>query len=174
MLRIERAAGTVAVASRLARAPAVGVLAALLLAGALATRASPALAAGLALLAALLVVLGGRTVRSRFARGRVLVRHAVPFRRDDRPLSDFSAARVESFADARRRKAERLAREYRERSGGAEMPSWFRAPQAPGTNDQLRRVVLVGPRGEPLEVTAWLAPEEDLEPLRAELDALLR
>jgi hypothetical protein len=149
------------------------VLAGLLLAAAFATRASLAVAAPLAVAAALLVLLGGRPVRSRFGRGRVLVRHAVPFRRDDRPLSDFSAARVETFAEARLRKADRLARAYSERSGGAEMPSWFRPPQAPGRNDQLRRVVLVGMRGEPLEVTAWLA-EEDLEPLRAEIDALLR
>jgi hypothetical protein len=47
-------------------------------------------------------------------------------------------------------------------------------PVAPGANDHLRRVVLVGPRGEePLAVTAWLA-DEDLEPLRAELEAFLR
>jgi hypothetical protein len=172
MLRVERAAGAVTLVSRLARAPAVGVLACVLLAAAAAARASPALAAPLAVAAALVVLLGGRTVRARFARGRVLVRHAVPFRRDDRALAEFTGARVETIADARHRKAERLARRYRERSGGAEMPSWLAPPPSPGANDHLRRVVLVAPAGELLEVTAWLA--EDLEPVRAEVEALLR
>jgi hypothetical protein len=172
MLRVERAAGVVTLVSRLARAPAVGVLAGVLLAGAAAARSSPALAAPLALVAVLVVLLGGRTVRARFARGRVLVRHAAPFRRDDRALAAFTGARVETIADARHRKAERLAQGYRERSGGAEMPPWLAPPRSPGANDHLRRVVLVAPTGELLEVTAWVA--DDLEAVRAEIEALLR
>jgi hypothetical protein len=172
MLRVERAPGTLTLVSRLARAPAVGVLACALLAAAAAARASPAVAAPLALAAALVVLLGGRTVRARFARGRVLVRHVLPFRRDDRPLAEFVDARVETIADARHRKAERLARRFRERSGGAEMPPWLSPPLSPGANDHLRRVVLVAAAGERLEVTAWLA--EDVEAVRAEIRGLLQ
>jgi hypothetical protein len=173
MLRVERAAGAVTLVSRLARAPAVGVLAGVLLAAAAALRASPPAAAALAVGAALVVLLGGRTMRTRFARGRVHVRRGLPFRRDERALAEFSAARVETIADFRRRKAERLARRYRERSGGAEMPSWLSPPHSPGSNDHLRRLVLVAPTGEAFEVTAWLG-DEDLEAVRAEVEALLR
>jgi len=43
---------------------------------------------------------------------------------------------------------------------------------APGADDQLRRLVLEPHRGEPLAVTAWLA-EDDLEPARAVLAGFL-
>jgi hypothetical protein len=172
MVRVERRAGAVTLVSRLARAPAVGVLAGALLVVAAALRGTPPVAAALAVAAAIVVLLGGRTVRARFANGRVHLRGA-PSGREERSLAEFVEARVETIADARRRKAERLARRYRERSGGAEMPVWLSPPQAPGANDHLRRVVLVAARGEPLEVTAWLA-DGDLEALRAEVEALLR
>lgn len=174
MLRVERAQGAVLLVSRLARAPAVGVLAGVLLVAA-AIASTPAVTAPFGVAALLVLLLGGRPVRARFERGRVSVRHPLPLRTtDERPLSEFSAVRVESVADARRRKAAQLAHGYRARSGGAELPSWMSPPVAPGANDHLRRVVLVGPRGEePLAVTAWLA-DEDLEPLRAELEAFLR
>jgi len=172
MIRVERAPGALALVSRLARAPAVAVLAGALLVAAAAARAATAVAAPLAVGAALVVLAGGRTVRARFARGRVVVRHPLPFRRDDRRLVEFVAARVETIADARHEKARRLAHRFRERSGGAEMPSWLSPPRAPGANDHLRRVVLVSASGERVEVTAWVA--DDLEPVRAEVEGLLR
>jgi hypothetical protein len=174
MLRVERTPGAVLLVSRLTRAPAVGVLAGVLLVVAVAA-ATPAIAAPFGVAALLVLLMGGRAVRARFERGRVSVRHPLPLRAtDERLLSEFSGVRVESVADARRRKAERLAHEYRAKSGGAELPSWMTPPVAPGVNDHLRRVVLVGPRSEePLAVTAWLA-DEDLEAVRAELEALLR
>lgn len=174
MLRVDRAAGTVTLVSRLARPRVLAVLAVALLGPALAAaRPLPALAAGLAAGAVLVVALGGRSVRARFERGRVAVRSAVPLQRvDERPLGEFSGARVETVAEARRRKAERHARAYRERSG-VELPAWLRPPDAPGANDHLRRIVLVPRSGEPLAVTAWLA-DDDLEPLREELATLVR
>jgi hypothetical protein len=173
MLRVQRSAGVLTLLSRFARPQALAVLAAVLLGGAVASaRPAPVLAAALAIAGLLLAVHGGRSVRARFERGRVSVRHPLPLRRDDRALAEFSAVAVETVGDARRRRAERLARGFAERAG-AEMPAWLRPPDAPGTHDHLRRVVLVARRGEDLAVTAWLR-DEDLEPVRAEIDALLR
>jgi hypothetical protein len=175
VLRVERNGPALTLVSRLARPRAVGVLASALALAALAAGrlVSPALAAALLAAAALVAVLGGRGVRARFERGRVRVRPAVPMaREDDRPLAEFHAARVETMGEARRRRAERLAGQYRVRSGG-EMPSWLvRPPDAPGANDHLRRLVLVARAGDPLPVTAWLA-EDELEPARAQIEALL-
>jgi hypothetical protein len=75
------------------------------------------------------------------------------------------------MAEARRRRTERLSEDYRRRSG-APLPDWLRAPDSPGRNDHLRRIVLVAPAGEPLAVTAWLA-EDELEPVRLELEGML-
>ncbi len=173
MLRIQRSPGTVTLVSRFARAQAVAVLAALLLGGAGAgARSTPTLAGALAITAVVLAVLGGRSLRARFERGRVSVRHPAPLRRDERALAEFARAAVETVGDARRRKAERLARGFAERAG-SEMPAWLRPPDAPGTHDHLRRLVLVARQGEDLPVTAWLR-DEDLEPARAEVDAMLR
>jgi hypothetical protein len=136
---------------------------------------SSASSAAVALLcaAAALALLGGRAFRARFERDRVRVTPAVPFRREhSRPLLDFAGARVETVGEARRRKADRLAREYERRSGGSEMPIWLRTPTEPGTNDHLRRIILVPRSGEPFAVTAWLA-EDDLAPALAEIEALL-
>lgn len=169
MLRVERKPGAVTLVSRLARPHVVAVLAGVLLAGAYAAR--PALGAALVAAGVLLAVVGGRSVRARFERGRVSVRHPVPLRRDERPLAEFAAAAVETAGEARRRKAERLARGFAARAG-QEMPPWLRPPDAPGTHDHLRRVVLLARRGEDLPVTAWLA-DEDLEPVRAEVEGLL-
>jgi hypothetical protein len=174
MLRVHSAAGALTLVSRLARPRVLAVVGGML--GVLALAAggfAPRAAAALAAAAVLVALLGGRAVRARFERDRVRVRSAVPFRReDDRSLGEFSRARVETVADARRRKAERLARQYQVRSGG-DLPGWLRRPDAPGTNDHLRRIVLVPRDGEPLAVTAWLA-EDDLEPALAEIEALLR
>jgi hypothetical protein len=173
MLRVQRSSAAVTVVSRLARPQALAVLEALLLGGALASaRTLPALAAALAIAALLLAVLGGRTLRARFERGRVSVRHPLPLRRDERPLTEFTAAAVETVADARHKHAEQLARGFAERAG-SELPAWLRAPDAPGLHDHLKRVVLVARRGEDLPVTAWLR-DEDLEPVRAEVEAFLR
>src|SRR5512133_1519804 len=173
MLRVERSPGTVTLVSRFARAQAVAVLTALLLGGAVACgRSAPVLALALATAAPVLAVLGGRSIRARFERGKVSVRHPEPLRRDERALADFARAAVETVRDARRRKAERLARGFAERAG-SEMPPWLRPPDAPGTHDHLRRLVLVARRGEDLPVTAWLR-DEDLEHARAEVDAMLR
>lgn len=173
MLRVDRRPGSLTLASRLARPRVLAVIGVVLvgLAAALA-RPTPAAALAAGAAAALVALLGGRSVRARFERGRVSVRQAVPFRRgDDRALAEFTGARVETFADARRRRRERLAREYRARSG-AEMPAWLRAPDAPGANDRLRRIVLLAREGDPLPVTAWLA-EDDLEPACCDVEALL-
>ena len=172
MLRVERRPGVLIVVSRLARPRVLFVLAAAL--GGLAValvRPAPAAALGTAVAAALIVLLGGRTVQARLERGRVSVRHAVPFRRrEDHAIAAFVGARVETFAEARRHRAERLARAYRTRSG-TDMPAWLRRPDAPGANDHLRRIVLVSREGEPLAVTAWLA-DDDLEPARLALEEL--
>jgi hypothetical protein len=173
MLRIQRSPGAVTLVSRFARAQALAVLAVALVGGALAAaRSAPALAAALAVAALLLAVLGGRSVRARFERGRVSVRHPAPLRRDERALSEFTRAAVETVGDARRRRAERLARGFAKRAG-SEMPPWLRPPDAPGTHDHLRRLLLVARQGEDLPVTAWLR-DEDLEPARAEVEAMLR
>lgn len=175
MLHIHRTPGALTVVSRLARprvlAVVAGVLAALALASA---RTVPRAAMALFLAAALVVLLGARTLRARFERGHVTLRLAVPFRRAERrSLGSFTAAAIETFAEARRRKADRLARAYRERSGEP-MPAWLRPPDAPGANDVLRRIVLVAPDGEPFPVTAWLGEREDLEPARLAIESVLR
>lgn len=173
MLRVERRPGALILVSRLARPRVLVVLAAALgaLAAALA-RPVPQAALALAVAAALVALLGGRTVRACVERGRISVRPAVPFhRREDRALAAFAGARVETFAEARRRRADGLARAYRARSG-ADMPSWLRPPDAPGANDHLRRIVLVAREGEPLPVTAWLA-EDDLEGARVAVEELI-
>jgi len=174
VLRIERGPGTLTVVSRFARPRALAVLVvALAVLALLAGRGLPLLAGALVLAAALLVALEGRAVRAVFARGRVRVSPPHPLRRAaERPLSLFSGARVETLADARRRKAERHAAEYRARAG-SDLPSWLRPGDQPGANDHLRRLVLEAPGEEPLALTAWLA-DDDLEPARAEVAALLR
>ncbi len=175
MVRIERTAGALTLVSRLARPRVLGVLAAALLLGAAGLRASaPRAALALAAAAALVVLLGGRSVRATFARGRVRVRPAVPLQRlGDRALAEFSAVRQETIGEERALRAERLARGYATRSGGGDAPSWLFARPAAGANDHLRRLVLVGRDGERLAVTAWLSPEDDLEPARSEIQALL-
>jgi hypothetical protein len=173
MLRLQRSPGAVTLVSRFARPHALAVLAAALVAGAVAAaRPAPVVAGALAIAALLLAVLGGRCFRAQFERGRVSVRHPSPLRRDDRALAEFTGAAVETVGDARRRRAERLARGFAERAG-SEMPEWLRPPDAPGTHDHLHRLVLVARDGEDLPVTAWLR-DEDLEPARAEVEALLR
>jgi hypothetical protein len=173
MLRVERTPGGVTLVSRLARTHVLAVLSGLLLGSAVAAaRPAPTLGAALAAAGVLLAIFGGRGVRARFERGRVSVRHPVPLRRDERVLAEFAAAAVETVGEARRRRGDRLARGFAERAG-QEMPGWLRPPDAPGTHDHLRRVVLVARRGEDLPVTAWLA-DEDLEPVRAEVEGLLR
>jgi hypothetical protein len=175
MLRIDRSPAGVVVVSRLVRGPALVVpcvaLAACAVAAARLLPGARGLPAGLALAAILVALLGGRSTRARFASGRVSVRAALPFTSVERGTAEFGLARIETVAEERRRKAERLARAYAERSG-SEMPSWLRR-DTPGTNDHLRRIVLVA-RGdaEPLAVTAWLGDEE-LEPVRATVEALL-
>ncbi len=160
--------------SRLARPHAPVVVAvALGSLAALAARPAPRAAAPLAVAACLVAILGGRPVRARFERGSVSVRFAAPFApRAERRLGEFTGARVETVGEARRHRAERLAERYRARSG-AEMPAWLHPPDAPGSNDHLRRLVLVPRRGDPLAVTAWLA-EDDLGPAREEIEGLLR
>ncbi len=174
MLRVQRTGGALTLVSRLARPRVLAVLGGTL--GVLALAAvwfAPRAAAALAAAGVLVTVLGRRAVRARFERDRVRVRSAVPFEREaDRFLGEFARARVETIADARRRKAERLARQYQVRSGG-DLPAWLRRPDAPGTNDHLRRIVLVPGEGEPLAVTAWLE-EDDLAPALADIEALLR
>jgi hypothetical protein len=173
VLRIERERSRLTLVSRLARPRVLAVLAGVLALAALAAgRSVPLLAAAFAAAAALVALLGGRAVRARFERDRVRVRPAVPFAGEaDRALAEFSAARVETLAEARRRRAERRSEEWRRRSG-APPPDWLRAPDSPGRNDHLRRIVLVGPPGEPLAVTAWLA-EDELEGARVEIEAML-
>lgn len=174
MLRVERRPGTLTLVSRLARPRVVGVLGAVLVALALwESSAAPRAALALVVGAALVVTLGLRTLRARFERGHVEVRSANPFARGERrPLGRFGSVRIETFAEARRRRADRLARGYAERSG-KEMPVWLRPPDAPGANDHLRRVVLVALDAEPLPVTAWLGEDEDLEPARAAIESAL-
>ncbi len=173
MLRIERAPGATVLVSRLAKLRVVAVPSIALAAVALGVgRSSPRAAAALAAAAVLAAVLGGRAVRARFERGRVRVRQALAFHvTSDRPLSEFVGARVETVREARRRRAERLARDWRAR-GGREKPRWMIRGDTPGANDHLRRIVLVPRVGRPLPVTAWLA-EDDLEPARVEVEALL-
>ncbi len=172
MLRVDRSPGAVTLVSRLARTHVPVVVAAVLAGAAVASvRAGPLLAALLGGAALLVVLLGGRSVRARFERGQVSVRHPMPLRRDDRLLAEFAGTTVETVRDARRHKAERLARGFAERSG-AELPDWLRPPDAPGMHDHLRRLVLVARRGEDLPVTSWLA-DEDLERVRAEVEAML-
>jgi hypothetical protein len=172
MLRVQRTSGGVTLVSRLARRSAVAVLLLGLAGGALAAaRPAPGPAVALGAAAVLLALLGGRSVRARFEGGRVSVWHPVPLRRTERALAEFAAAAVETAGEARRRRSERLARGFAERAG-TELPEWLRAPDAPGTHDHLRRLVLVARRGEDLAVTAWLR-DEDLEPVRAEVEAML-
>ncbi len=175
MLRLDRTPGALTVVSRLARPRVLAVVAvAFGVTAALEARPAPRLAAALAVVAALFVVLGGRGVRATFERGRVRVRPAFPLEpRADRALGEFARSAVETIGQARARRSQKVADGFRERSGRP-MPEWLRAPVAPGVNDHLRRLVLV-PRspGEPLAVTAWLAPEDDLEALRAEVERLL-
>jgi hypothetical protein len=175
MLRLERTGGAITVVSRLARPRVLAVLAVVLGGLALALAGSaPHAAAAFAVAMALLVLLGGRAVRATFARGRVRVRPAAPFLPGaERPLDRFVRASVETVGEERARKADRVAERYRARSG-VEMPGWLHASPAPGVNDQLRRIVLVARDGERVAVTAWLAPDDELEPLRAELEGMLR
>jgi hypothetical protein len=175
MLRLDRAGEALTLVSRLARPRVLAVLAALLAGLALAALrlGSGLAAAAVAGGAAALLVLGGRSVRATLARGRVSVSGAVPLRRLERPLSEFSRVAVETVGEARARRAARLARGYRARAGD-DPPSWVAAPAAPGSNDHLRRLVLAAPAGEPLPLTAWLPPEDDLEPARNAVEGLLR
>lgn len=174
MLRIERGPGSLTVVSRFSRRRPLAVLAIALAAlAALAARASPVAAGALVAAAVLVVLVGGRAVRAVFAAGRVRVTAPVPLRPPaERSLAAFSAARVETLAEARRRAAERRAQSYRARAG-SDLPSWLRPADQPGANDHLRRVVLEGAGGEPLAVTAWLA-DDDLEGVRREVEALVR
>ena len=175
MVRLERTAGALTVVSRLARPRVLAVLAVALGGPALALfGAAPRAAAALALAAALIVLFGGRATRATFSRGRVRIRPAAPFLPGgERTLGAFVRASVETVGEERARKAERLAERYRARSG-TELPFWLHARPTPGVNDHLRRVVLVARDGDRVAVTAWLAPDDELEPLRAELEALVR
>lgn len=174
MVRLDRSPGALTVVSRLARPRVLAVLAGVLgVLAAASARPAPRLGVALVVAAALLVILGARPVRARFERGRLVLRPAAPFHRTERrPLAGYAAARIETFAEARRRKAERLARGFAHRSG-AELPGWLRPPDAPAVNDHLRRIVLVPREGEPLPVTAWLSEEEDLEAARLAIEAAL-
>jgi len=175
MVRLERTLGALTVVSRLARPRVLAVLAVALGGPALALfGAAPRAAAALALAAALIVLFGGRATRATFSRGRVRIRPAAPFLPGgERTLGAFVRASVETVGEERARKAERLAERYRARSG-TELPFWLHARPTPGVNDHLRRVVLVARDGDRVAVTAWLAPDDELEPLRAELEALVR
>ena len=175
MLLLKHAPGSLTVVSRLARPHVLAVLSgALVLVAAGSIYALPRLALALLAAAGLVVLLGARTLRARFEHGRLTLRLAVPFRRAvRRPLGGFTAARIETFAEARRRRADRIARGYADRSGSP-LPAWLRPPEAPGTNDGLRRIVLVGPDGEPFPVTAWLGERENLEPARLAIESALR
>lgn len=174
MLRIERSPGRLTIVSRLARIRVLVVLAAVLFGAALTTGGSaPGLAVAIGLAGVLVGVLGARPMRARFERGRVSVLEGMPWiGRTDRPLAEFDGACVQSLGEARRRKADRRAAGWRDRAG-SEMPGWLRAPEAPATNDALRRIVLVARSGEPVPVTSWLA-DGDLEVARAEVEAALR
>jgi hypothetical protein len=174
VIRLHRTPGAVTVVSRLARPRVLAVVGGALAAIALASaRAAPRVAAAAGTAAVLVVLLGARALRARFERGHLVLRPAAPFLRTERrALAGFTAVRVETFAEARRRRSERLARSFAERSG-APMPTWLRAPDAPAVNDGLRRIVLVAGDGEPFPVTAWLAAEDDLEPARSAIQGLL-
>lgn len=174
MLVLHRTAGALTVVSRLARNHVLAVVGGLLGLAAIGLgSAAPRAALAVGVAAGLVTVLGARTLRARFERGQVILRPAVPFRRAERrSLAGFTAVAIETFAEARRRRADRLARGYAERSGEP-MPSWLRPPDAPGVNDVLRRIVLVAPDGEPFPVTAWLGEREDLEPARLAIEAVL-
>ncbi len=174
MLRLEEGAGALTLTSRLATPRVLAVLATVLVAAAVALRGVPLLAAALGVAAGLLVLLGGRAVRARVAGGRITVRPALPLAPSvTAPLERFGAVAVETMAEERRRRADALARRYAERAG-ADLPRWFARQPAPGSNDHLQRLVLVpGAAGEPLAVTAWLAPEDDLGPAQRALEARL-
>jgi hypothetical protein len=174
MLRLQESAAGLELTSRLARPRVLIVLATALVAAAVALRAAPALAWAFAAAAALLVLLGGRAVRATVRAGRVVVRPAVPLARAVAvPLARYQAVAVESLAEARRRRSDALARRYSERAGG-DLPRWFAREPTPGANDHLLRLVLVPhDGGAPLAVTAWLAPEDDLDPARRALEARL-
>jgi hypothetical protein len=176
MLRVQEEAGALTVVSRLARPVGLGVLvvAAALLAAWIAPR-SGITATALGVVAAGLAVLGGRTWHARIAQGRVAVRPASPFARAaSRPLAEFVRASLETLGEARARRAEAQSAAWSARAGGGELPSWLRRPEAAELNDQLRRIVLVGHAGERVPLTAWLPPEDDLEALRAAVEARLR
>jgi hypothetical protein len=174
MLRLEEGAAALTLTSRLAAPRVLAVLAAALLGAAVALRAVAPLAWAFAGAALLLVLLGGRAVRARVDAGRVTVRPAVPLARVvTAPLGRFAGVAVETMAEERRRRGDAVARRYAERAG-AELPRWFERTPAPGANDHLQRLVLVPvAAGEPLAVTAWLAPDDDLEPARRALQARL-
>lgn len=179
MIRLDESPGALTVTSRLAPPRAVIVLAlglALCAAAAFVLAGAPAPAFALGAAALALLVLGGRAVRARFepGRGAVTVLPAVPvLPAASARLSAFVAARVETVAEARRRRADALAARYAARSGGRAMPPWLRPPATPGRHDHLRRIVLVAASGAHLPVTAWLAPADDLEPGRQRIEALL-
>ncbi|HSD19032.1 MAG TPA: hypothetical protein VLC54_03280 [Anaeromyxobacter sp.] len=177
MVRVERTSGALTLVSRLARPRVLVVLAgALVLCAAGLRGGAPRAALALVAAAALVVLLGGRSVRATFARGRVRVRPAVPLQGGgERALAEFVAVRQETIGEARARRAARLARGYTARSRSA-APTWLVPQPTAGANDHLRRLVLVARDrdGEPFSVTAWLAPDDDLEPARAEIEALLR
>lgn len=174
MLRLEEGPAGLQLTSRLARPHVLAVLATALLAAAAALRSVPPLAWAFAGAALLLVLLGGRAVRASVRGGRIVVRPAVPLARAaTAPLGRFGAVAVESLAEARRRRADALARRYAERAG-SDLPRFFARQPAPGANDHLQRLVLVPhDGGAPLPVTAWLAPEDDLDPARRALEARL-
>lgn len=176
MIRIERDTGALTLVSRLARPRALAVIAVVLgVAAAWVAGSSPRLAAALGAGAVLVPLLGGRSFRARFdlpGRG-VTVRPALPLQpRVTRRAAEFASVRIETVAQARAHRAEALAERYRETSGG-DMPMWLRGSTAPGTNDHLRRIVLVPRSGDPFPVTAWLAEVDDLEPALRELQLLL-
>jgi hypothetical protein len=176
MIRVERSAGGLTLVSRLARPRVLVVLAVALLLGAAGLRVgAPRAALALAAAAAVVVLVGGRATRATFARGRVRVRAALPLPGGERALAGFVSVRQETIGEARARRAARLARGYAARSR-SEAPSWLVPSPAAGVNDHLRRLVLVARERdvEPLPVTAWLPPEDDLEPVRAEVEAFLR
>lgn len=175
MLRVHSEAAALTIVSRLARPP---VLAVLVVAGAaVATaigRQSPPAGGLVAAAIAAALLLGGRGWRARLAQGRLTVRPASPLDRvASRPLGEFVAAQLETIGEARARRAEEQERAWAARTGGSTLPSWLRRPAAPGVNDHLRRVVLVGRGGERVPLTAWLPPEDDLEAARSAVEARL-
>ncbi|WP_242393757.1 hypothetical protein [Anaeromyxobacter oryzisoli] len=175
MVRMDEREDALSLVTRLARPRALLVLAALLAAPALvAGSRQPAVSAPLAAASVALLVVGGRAMRTRIGAGRVTVVPAVPFARGaSRLLADFDRAGVETVGEARARRAEARARAYAARTGTA-LPDWLRAPAGAGLNDHLRRLVLVPRAGEPLPLTAWLPPEDDLGPALRAVEARLR